>query len=229
MCRLCGDKDCGEGELCGLRPYLEERAVADAVARVQAIDPGFVSQGFGPQLYVRGKWGPRPAPVQRVWDHFKAIGSSGYDCPYCRRHLTGWFDVDHRVPWETYIRRKLRLSAGEEIQIPLFVARVLASDPDNLHLVCASCNRSKGDRTEESPDFPQWLAYRRDQVKNGGASRFSAVRRPPSNERERQLEAKLQRMNERKQQQEWERAMRRLQRQQREERYAAWSARRWGE
>lgn len=162
MCRWCGDTDCSNGTLCHLGPYIVHHDFQAAVRRVQALDSSFTARSLGSQLCrLRTHGGIRPANVSGVWTHFQRIGDAGYTCPYCQRALVGGYHVDHIVPWQAYIRNVLGLDADAEGSLPAFVARVLTSDPANLHLVCASCNESKGDMEESDPRFPAWLAQRR--------------------------------------------------------------------
>lgn len=162
MCRLCGDPDCVNGRECHLAGFLSQPAVKNAIRRVQAYDPGFTARSLGSlSYYLRTRGGVRPTAVGGVWAYFQGQGDVGYTCPYCQRALQGGYHVDHIVPWQAYIRSTLGLRADEEGNLPSFIARVLASDPQNLHLVCASCNESKGDMEESDPNFPNWLAQRR--------------------------------------------------------------------
>ena len=162
MCRLCGERDCVNGALCHLGEYVSQTRVQNAIRRVQGYEPGYTARSFGAAFYYLTSGGNRPAAVSGVWAHFRTLGEAGYTCPYCQRPLRGGYHVDHVVPWEAYIRSVLGLGADDEGAIPLFVARALASDPANLHLVCASCNESKGDMEEDDPRFPAWLIQRRD-------------------------------------------------------------------
>lgn len=162
MCRLCGDRDCVNGAECHLANYIYQPAVQNAIRRVQAYAPDCTARSFGSMQYgFCPEGGRRPSAVEGVWAHFRSQGDAGYTCPYCQRALRGGYHVDHIVPWRAYIRSVLDLDADAEGNIPLFVARVLASDPANLHLVCASCNESKGDMTEDDSDFEDWLEQRR--------------------------------------------------------------------
>lgn len=162
MCRLCGDRDCVNGAECHLGRYIYQPAIKAAIGRVQKYDPGCTAKSFGSMQYdFCPEGGRRPSALEGIWAHFRSQGDAGYTCPYCQRTLQGGYHVDHIVPWRAYIQSVLGLAAGERGDIPLFVARVLASDPANLHLVCASCNESKGTMTENDPDFQNWLARRR--------------------------------------------------------------------
>lgn len=162
MCRLCGDRDCVNGAECHLGDYIYQPAVQNAIRRVQAYAPDFTARSLGSaQYYLHSRGGTRPAAVGGVWAHFQSQGDTGYTCPYCQRFLQGGYHVDHIDPWRTYIQSTLGLGADADGTMPLFVARVLASDPANLHLVCAICNESKGDMREDDPNFPAWLAQRR--------------------------------------------------------------------
>lgn len=176
MCRLCGDPDCKQGQLCNLRWFLDQSAVQNAIRRVQSYDPSFTAISLGSlPYYLRARGGARPAPVTGVWRHFQGLGNAGYTCPYCRRALRGGYHVDHITPWQAYIRATLGLNADAEGNLPSFIARVLASDPANLHLVCASCNESKGDMEANDPNFPAWLARRQ----AWGAQQMALAAQPP--------------------------------------------------
>jgi 5-methylcytosine-specific restriction endonuclease McrA len=65
----------------------------------------------------------------------RMLETQGYQCaaPHCRRDILQCFSVDHIVP----------LSRGG------------SSLPDNLQLLCRSCNPSKGAQTME-----EWLSHR---------------------------------------------------------------------
>lgn len=173
-CRLCGDDDCTEGELCGLAGYLDKPNVQQAVARVQAIDPSFVSEVFGSQGWNSGIG--RPAEIRPVWAKIQRDHAGGFQCPYCQRQRTrADLHVDHHIPWKLYLQRTLGIT-DRSFGLPVFVARVLASDPDNLVALCGSCNESKGDRDPDDPSFSDWVASRRQLAADGG---LAAVAAPP--------------------------------------------------
>lgn len=161
MCRLCGDPECHNGVLCGLEYYLSIREVRDAIGEVNAYDPSFTARSFRSMQYTLRRGGNRPAHSTGVWNHFTAIGDSGYTCPYCNRYLRGGHEVDHIVPWERYLRSVLGLTPNEEGDIPQFIAGVLVSDPRNLQVICSPCNASKNNKAEGDPGFYEWVASRR--------------------------------------------------------------------
>lgn len=146
MCILCGDDDCHKGKLCNLKPYLKMPAVQDAIERVQKLDCNFTSNQFGSQQYrLFPKGGKRPAPVNGVLESFRR--PKGFTCPFCKKTFRGGGQVDHKTAWRTYIQKQLELGPDAEVDLPVFVARVLASDPANLWLICSKCNARKGVKT----------------------------------------------------------------------------------
>lgn len=163
MCRMCGDDDCKDGKECHLAEYIYRPNIRDAILRVQAFDNGFVSNGFGTQQYaLHPSGGTRPALAPGVQEHFRDLGDKGFSCPYCDRRLAGGSNIDHVIPWLTYIQRMLGLGPDADLVIPMFVARVLASDPDNLQLTCENCNKSKKRKTRDGPEFDDWKARRQE-------------------------------------------------------------------
>lgn len=161
MCRLCGESDCHNSDLCGLKHYRSIRNFQTAIRRVQRYEYSFQSRSFGLQVYPLRHGYPRPAHSIGVWNHFNAMGNRGYICPYCNRYLRGGHQIDHIVPWERYIRSVLGLAPDAEGDIPQFVAGVLVSDPQNLHVICSPCNASKGTKAKGDPGFDEWVASRR--------------------------------------------------------------------
>lgn len=154
MCDLCFDDDCRNGELCNLEPFLQIPTIQAAIRRVRKSIPDFEPYIYGSQqytLYPRG--GRRPAWLTPVWASF--LRPRSFICPFCKKWFPHGGQVDHKVPWRTYIQKKLNLRPDAEVTIPLFVARALASDPINLRLICAKCNASKG--TKSTAAFKAWL------------------------------------------------------------------------
>lgn len=152
MCRYCGDAECKNGRICRLPVYMDQTSAA--IERVQQIDPNFISQDFGLQIWDGQR---RPAPVTAVWSYIKRRCTDGFTCAYCEfRYRVEALQVDHYVPWKQYIAQMLPNELHENI--PLFIARVLGSDPVNLVCACASCNESKSDRDPQS--FSDWKKAR---------------------------------------------------------------------
>lgn len=154
MCKLCENDDCAKGEMCGLGPFVAISAVDAAIKRVQAVDSGFTAYGFGEQWYERG----RPAPVTAVWNYIKRRAQQ---CPYCMRSSITQWHVDHKIPWNAYLHRMLGFKADDPLSMPMFIARVLGSDPNNLEPLCSTCNESKGDKVPGTPEFERWKNERR--------------------------------------------------------------------
>lgn len=161
MCRLCGDSECHNSDLCGLSHYRSNRKVQSLIRRVRRYDPDFTARSFGFMQYTLRRGYPRPAHSAGVWNHFNAMGNSGYTCPYCNRYLRGGHQIDHIVPWERYIRSVLGLDSSAEGNIPQFIAGAIVSDPNNLQVICSQCNASKGTKAEGDPGFQEWKASRR--------------------------------------------------------------------
>lgn len=147
MCNMCGEVDCDNGNRCNLGKYLQMPNIQMAIKRVQGYDSTFTARSLGCQQYeLYPSGGQRPAWVPGVWNHFQNLES--FICPGCGKTFQSGH-VDHMTPWRSYIQRELDLGADAQETIPLFVARVLASDPNNLQLLCAQCNWTKGDKTVE--------------------------------------------------------------------------------
>ena len=155
MCTLCKNSECENGEMCGLAPYVAIPAVNAAIKRVQGIDSGFEAYGFGEQRY-EGET-TRPAPVTAVWSYIRRRAAR---CPYCKRSSITVWHIDHKMPWNAYLHQMLGLNADAPLSMPLFIARVLGSDPNNLEPLCSSCNESKGDRIPGTPEFETWKRTR---------------------------------------------------------------------
>lgn len=171
MCRLCGEADCKKGSLCQLDPYYRSDDFRAAFHRVQQYEEDLTFRSMGCELFYLAPGAKRPAELSKVWSGYKAKAARGFICPYCQRYYTVG-DVDHRIPWRQYICRFLHISEHTGKEIPMLVARVLASDPANLQLLCASCNRSKGDRMEGTPGFDTWLKTRRSDLGDESSDPF---------------------------------------------------------
>lgn len=163
MCKLCGEDECKNGGLCRLPQYI--RQVKEAIDRVQQIDTNFCSEGFGLQVWDGSN---RPANVDAVWNYMKRQCLTGFTCCYCwYKYNPDVLQVDHYIPWRQYIKQMLPGNLLEDI--PLFIARVLASDPANLVCACASCNASKSDRDPNDPAFNHWKDARKSGAPYRGA------------------------------------------------------------
>ena len=74
------------------------------------------------------------------WATRELIHALAYGCPYCEsRILLDNGTIDHKDPIGGATRRA---AAGS-------LARRLADDPDNLHIICKPCNQLKGNFSHE--------------------------------------------------------------------------------
>lgn len=143
-------------ETCPLTKFTEIGEVSDAIRRVERAEPSFrrtYYQGAVWDRRTRPRW---EAGIERaIWANNVEDGT--FLCPYCQKeHDEDDLQIDHDVPWKTYIENAVG-TALYEGAMPLYIVAALYNDPDNLIAACASCNESKGDR----PVTDKWLRERR--------------------------------------------------------------------
>lgn len=81
-------------------------------------------------------------------------------CLYCYDLSRQTIEVDHFVPWRQYLHQIIELFLYDELNISMLHLYIACNDPENLRLVCSSCNRSKGDRNITD----DWCRHRREEA-----------------------------------------------------------------